>query len=101
MWNKEDFIHYTGDNLNPDGVEAQKCLDILGEFFLGSFYIVGSMSLYQANVIITNEIMSRFPKKYKKFCKKKGWSLKRLCSMLDIKELGKVPYQKYILNVLI
>lgn len=71
---KEDFINYTGDNIIPDGVEAQKCLDILAEFFLGEgFYIALSMSVNQANVIITDNIMHKFPKEYKKFCKKKGW----------------------------
>lgn len=71
---KKDFIHFTGDNIIPDGVEAQKCLDILKEFFLGEgFYVSCPMSVDQANVIITDNIMGKFPKEYKKFCKKKGW----------------------------
>ena len=70
----EDFLKFENGNLIPNPVSAQECLDVLTEFFLGEdYYIALSCNQGQANAIITEEILSKFPRKYKKFCKKKGW----------------------------
>lgn len=70
----EDFLTFEGDNLIPNPVSAQKCLDVLTEFFLGKgYYIAIPCNQGQANAIITENILNKFPKKYKKFCKEKGW----------------------------
>ena len=70
----EDFLKFENGNLIPNPVSAQECLDVLTEFFLGeNYYIALSCNPEQANAIITEEILSKFPRKYKKFCKKKGW----------------------------
>lgn len=70
----KDFISFTGDNMIPDPIDAQTALDILAEFFLGEgYYITVSCNQGQANAIITDEILSKFPNEYKEFCDKKGW----------------------------
>lgn len=72
---KKDFLHFTPeDNIIPDAITAQQALDILTDFFLGEdYYIAISCSPGQANAIITENIMMQFERKYKKFCKKRGW----------------------------
>ena len=73
----EDFIKFTGDNMIPDPIDAQTALNILTEFFLGEgYYITVSCNQGQANAIITDNIMAKFPKEYKEFCKRKGWTYK-------------------------
>lgn len=70
----EDFLRFENGNLIPEPVSAQLCLDILREFFLGEgHYIAISCNQEQANAIVTEEILSKFSRKYKKFCKNKGW----------------------------
>lgn len=74
----KDFIRHTGDNIYPDGIDAREALDVLKDFFLGeNWYISDPVSPNQANVYIVNDILSKFPRKYKKFCKKKGWVYKK------------------------
>lgn len=72
---KKDFLHFTPkNNIIPDAITAQQALDILTDFFLGEdYYIAISCSPGQANAIITENIMMQFERKYKKFCKKRGW----------------------------
>lgn len=71
---ESDFLQFKDGNLFPEGIDAQRALDILTEFFLGEdYYIAAPVNPQQANAIITDNIMNRFPRKYKKFCKKKGW----------------------------
>ena len=76
---KKDFLHFTPeDNMIPDAIAAQQALDILTDFFLGEdYYIAISCSPGQANAIITENIMMQFERKYKKFCKKRGWRWKK------------------------
>lgn len=76
---KKDFLHFTPkDNIIPDAITAQQALDILTDFFLGEdYYIAISCSPGQANAIITENIMMQFERKYKKFCKKRGWRWKK------------------------
>ena len=75
----KDFISFTGDNMIPDPIDAQTALDILAEFFLGEGqYIAVSCSQGQANAIITDQILSIYPKEYKEFCNRKGWPAPRL-----------------------
>lgn len=76
---KKDFLHFTPeDNMIPDVITAQQALDILTDFFLGEgYYIAISCSPGQANAIITENIMMQFERKYKKFCKKRGWRWKK------------------------
>ena len=73
----KDFITFTGDNMIPDPIDAQTALNVLAEFFLGEgYYIAVSCNQGQANAIITDEILSKFPKEYKEFCIKNGWTYK-------------------------
>ena len=70
----EDFLKFENGNLIPAPASAQECLDVLKEFFLGEdYYTALPCSQEQLNVIVTEEILNKFPREYKNFCKKKGW----------------------------
>ena len=70
----KDFIRHTGDNIYPDGISAEEALDVLREFFLGEdWYVSDPLPSKQVNVYIVDDILSKYPRKYKEFCKKKGW----------------------------
>ena len=54
---------------------ARDCIYDLCDFFLGEgYYISDPVSAEQGFKIITMEIMKKFPKEYKKFCKERGWT---------------------------
>ena len=75
----KDFINFTGDNMIPDPIDAQTALNVLAEFFLGEgYYIAVSCNQGQANAIITDQILSKFPEEYKDFCIKKGWTVPKV-----------------------
>ena len=74
----KDFVRNTGDNIYPDGISAEEALEVLTEFFLGeNWYIVDPLPTKQVRVYIVNDILSKFPRKYRKFAKKNGWRYKR------------------------
>lgn len=74
---KEDFLKYSGDNIIPDGISSDEAITILKDFFLGeNWYIALPVGHNQANTIIVDNILSKFPKQYKKFCKERGWNYK-------------------------
>lgn len=70
----KDFIRNTGDNIYPDGIHAKEALNVLKEFFLGEdWYVADPITSKQVNVYIVDAILSKYPRKYKKFCRKMGW----------------------------
>jgi hypothetical protein len=75
----KDFIHFKSeDEMIPDPIDAQEALDVLCDFFLGDDYAIPvSCNQGQANVIITDRILSLYPQKYKEFCRAKGWDTSR------------------------
>ena len=73
----KDFIRYEKDNIFPEPITAEEALNVLQHFFLGEdWYVADPISPRQINVYIVNEILSKFPKQYKKFCKKNNWNNK-------------------------
>ena len=73
----KDFVHNTGDNIYPDGISAEEALEVLKEFFLGeNWYIIDPLPTKQVRVYMVNDILSKFPRKYRKFAKKNGWHYK-------------------------
>lgn len=73
----EDFIKFKDDNIFPEPITAEQALEVLQNFFLGEdFCIVDPVSPRQANVYVVDAILNKFPRKYKKFCKKNNWKFK-------------------------
>lgn len=73
-----DFLRFSGKNIIPDPITAERGLEVLKDFFLGEgYYITIPCSPGQANAIITENIMMQFERKYKAFCKKRGWRWKK------------------------
>lgn len=70
----KDFIEYKDGNMFPEPISAERALQVLREFFLGDdWYTVNPVSTEQAYVYMVDNILAKYPRKYKKFCKKKGW----------------------------
>lgn len=69
-----DFIRFNGDNIYPDGIEAEEALEVLKQFFLSdNWYIVDPVGVKQSYVYIVDAILSQHPFKYRKFARKNGW----------------------------
>ena len=63
----KDNICDTSCGLYPALMEAQEALDILTSYLLGdAWYVVDSMSTKQVNAIITEQILDKYSKKWKK-----------------------------------
>ena len=57
----------TSYGLYPAPMEAQKALDILTSYLLGDdWYVVDSIGPKQVNAIITEQILDKYSKKWKK-----------------------------------
>lgn len=57
----------TSYGLVPAPMNAQEALDILTSYLLGDeWYIAGSMNTKQANAIITEQILDKYSKKWRK-----------------------------------
>lgn len=70
----EDFIKFKKDNIYPEPIEAHDALMVLAKFFLGEdWYLPDPVTNGQLYVYLVDNIMAKFPRKYKKFCKKQGW----------------------------
>lgn len=60
-------IEDTSCGLYPAPMEAQKALDILTSYLLGDdWYVVDPMNTKQVNAIITEQILDKYSKKWKK-----------------------------------
>ena len=63
----KDNICDTSCGLYPAPMEAQEALDILTSYLLGdNWYVVDSMNTKQVNAIITEQILDKYSKKWKK-----------------------------------
>lgn len=57
----------TSCGLYPAPMEAQEALDVLTSYLLGDdWYVVDSMNTKQVNAIITEQILDKYSKKWKK-----------------------------------
>lgn len=57
----------TSYGLCPSPMDAQEALNILTSYLLGDdWYIAGSMSVEQANACVTEQILDKYSKKWKK-----------------------------------
>jgi hypothetical protein len=57
----------TSYGLYPAPMEAQEALDILTSYLLGDdWYVADSMNIKQVNAIITEQILDKYSKKWKK-----------------------------------
>jgi hypothetical protein len=63
----KDNICDTSCGLYPAPMEAQEALDILTSYLLGDdWYVVDSIGPKQVNAIITEQILDKYSKKWKK-----------------------------------
>jgi hypothetical protein len=63
----KDNICDTSCGLYPAPMEAQEALDILTSYLLGDdWYVVDPMNTKQVNAIITEQILDKYSKKWKK-----------------------------------
>ncbi len=63
----KDNICDTSYGLYPAPMEAQEALDILTSYLLGDdWYVTDSMGAKQVNAIITEQILDKYSKKWKK-----------------------------------
>ena len=63
----KDNIEATSCGLYPAPMEAQEALDILTSYLLGDdWYVVDPIGPKQANAIITEQILDKYSKKWKK-----------------------------------
>ena len=63
----KDNICDTSCGLYPAPMEAQEALDILTSYLLGDdWYVVDPLSTKQVNAIITEQLLDKYSKKWKK-----------------------------------